>query len=179
MVEAESPPASLPSNARSASSKSGGGALEVEHRDQHLEAFRPARVGRQNRRRKANALGALAAAVARGQRTASGPKPVMISRSGRYPWRTSRWRPSSISFSAWELSKAATSASTACVSSARAPNLGQRINKSSWLAELENVNVGHGVSLLRWRSGGSNNPTIRRLTSSCRHQLSPIAPLNG
>jgi hypothetical protein len=37
-------------------------------------------------------------------------------------------------------------------------NLGQRISKSSWLAELENVSVGHGVSLLRWRSGGSNNP---------------------
>jgi hypothetical protein len=64
-------------------------------------------------------------------------------------------------------------------SRAVAQNLGQRISKSSWLAELENVNVGHGVSLLRWRSGGSNNPTIRRLTSSCRHQLSPIAPLNG
>jgi hypothetical protein len=43
-------------------------------------------------------------------------------------------------------------------SRAVAQNLGQRISKSSWLAELENVSVGHGVSLLRWRSGGSNNP---------------------
>jgi hypothetical protein len=37
-----------------------------------------------------------------------------------------------------------------------AQNLGQRIGKSSWLGELENVSVGHGVP-------------------SCRHQLSPIA----
>src|SRR5215468_2862179 len=57
----------------------------------------------------------------RGQRTATGPMPVMISRSGRCPWRTSRARPSSVSLSACMLSKAATSASTACASSARAP----------------------------------------------------------
>src|SRR5260370_41162480 len=43
-------------------------------------------------------------------------------------------------------------------SRAVAQNLGQRISKSSWLGELENVSVGHGVSLLRWRSGGPNNP---------------------
>src|SRR5260221_14652743 len=36
--------------------------------------------------------------------------------------------------------------------------LGQRICKSSWLGELENVSVGHGVSLLRWRSGGVKHP---------------------
>ena len=29
-----------------------------------------------------------------------------------------------------------------------AQNLGQRIGKSSWLGELENVSVGHGVSLV-------------------------------
>ena len=57
----------------------------------------------------------------RGQRTATGPMPVTIARSGRCPWRTSRCRPSSVSWSAWRLSKAATSASTACESSARAP----------------------------------------------------------
>src|SRR5262245_20365625 len=38
-------------------------ALEVEDRDQHLQARRPARVGRQNCRRKADALGTFAAAV--------------------------------------------------------------------------------------------------------------------
>src|SRR6516165_2169673 len=43
-------------------------------------------------------------------------------------------------------------------SRAVAQNLGQRVRKSSWLAELENVSVGHGVSLLRWRSGGVKHP---------------------
>src|SRR5205807_2838715 len=43
-------------------------------------------------------------------------------------------------------------------SRAVAQNLGQRIAKSSWLRELENISVGHGVSLLRWRSGGVEHP---------------------
>jgi transposase len=37
-------------------------------------------------------------------------------------------------------------------------NFGQRIGKSSWLGELENVIVGHSVSLLRWRSGRLRTP---------------------
>src|SRR6202011_5140179 len=37
-------------------------------------------------------------------------------------------------------------------------HLGQRIGKISWLGELENISVGHGVSLLRWRSGGVEHP---------------------
>src|SRR5262249_12624942 len=43
-------------------------------------------------------------------------------------------------------------------SRAVAQNLGQRVGKSSWLAELKIVSVGHGVSLLRWRSGGVKHP---------------------
>src|SRR5262249_4775041 len=35
-----------------------------------------------------------------------------------------------------------------------AQNLGQRIGKSSWLRELQNISLSHGVSLLCWRSGG-------------------------
>jgi hypothetical protein len=38
----------------------------------------------------------------RGQRTATGPMLVMISRLGRCPWRTNRRRPSSVSLSAWQ-----------------------------------------------------------------------------
>src|SRR5262249_32461738 len=38
------------------------------------------------------------------------------------------------------------------------------------LQEMETVSLGHGVSLLRWRSGGSNTGTIRRLIPSCRHR---------
>ncbi len=43
-------------------------------------------------------------------------------------------------------------------SGAGAQNFGQRVGKSSWLAELENVSIGHGVSLLCWRSGGVEHP---------------------
>jgi hypothetical protein len=39
-----------------------------------------------------------------------------------------------------------------------AQDISQRIDKSSWLAELENISLGHGVSLLRWRSGGVEHP---------------------
>ena len=78
---------------------------------------------------------------------------------GQCPWRTNRWRPSSVSLSAWQLSKLETSASTACARSARAPlRKTQRISKSSWLRELENISLGHGVSLLCWRSGGLEHP---------------------
>src|ERR1700719_378608 len=43
-------------------------------------------------------------------------------------------------------------------SRAVAQNLAQRVGKSSWLGELENISVGHGVSLLQWRSGGVKHP---------------------
>src|SRR6267154_1014738 len=39
-----------------------------------------------------------------------------------------------------------------------AQNFGERIGESPWLSELENVSLGHGVSLLRWRSGGVEHP---------------------
>src|SRR6516162_11536280 len=35
---------------------------------------------------------------------------------------------------------------------------GDALAATHWLGELENVNVGHGVSLLRWRSGGFEHP---------------------
>jgi hypothetical protein len=114
----------------------------------------------------------------RGQRTATGPMPVTISRSGRCPWRTSRWRPSSVRWSAWRLSKAATSASTACESSARAPlrktSVSGSENVPGWESRktLLSVTAYHSFG---GEVGASNTTTIRRLTPSCRHQLSPIA----
>src|SRR3954462_15072021 len=42
-------------------------------------------------------------------------------------------------------------------------HLGERIGERPWLKQLHHVSIGHGVSLLCWRSGGSNTPTIRRL----------------
>src|SRR5712691_8943401 len=60
-------------------------------------------------------------------------------------------------------------------SRAVAQNLGQRVSESPWLGKLENVSVGHGVSLLQWRSGGVEHPHDTPPYPSCRHQLSPIA----
>src|SRR5436190_17727198 len=39
-----------------------------------------------------------------------------------------------------------------------AQNLSERIGESPWLSELDDVSVGHGVSLLWWRSGGFEHP---------------------
>ena len=115
----------------------------------------------------------------RGRRTATGPMPVMISRSGRCPWRTTRWRPSSVSLSAWLPRKAATSASTACASRARAPlrktSVSGSANVPGW-ESWKTLAVGHGVSLLWWRSGGVEHPHDTPPYPLCRHQLSPIAP---
>src|SRR5215467_1165733 len=77
------------------------------------------------------------------------------------PVATSRWRPSSVSLSACRLSQGCNLGLDRLRqqrSRAIAQYLGQRIDKSSWLRELENISLGHGVSLLRWRSGGVEHP---------------------
>jgi hypothetical protein len=133
----------------------------------------------QNRRRKANALGALPTAVAHARAThgdpayaghdlALGQMPV-----AHEPLATVVGQ--LVGMGAEQGCNLGLDGLRQQRSRAVAQHLGQRIRKSSWLGELENVSLGHGVSLLRWRSGGSNTPTIRRLTLSCRHQLSHIA----
>jgi hypothetical protein len=44
-----------------------------------------------------------------------------------------------------------------------------------WLKQLDDVSIGHGVSLLCWRSGGSNTPRYAAFFPSGRHQLLRIA----
>src|SRR3984957_1327429 len=128
----------------------------------------------------------------RGWRTAIGPMPVMISRSGRWPWRTTRCWPVSVLRSVCFARNSATSASTAWVSSARAAaqDLCQGIGKGPWLGELDHVTVGHGVSLLHWRSGGvehhhdtppyhvTPSPTSGHC-SNIEHPVEPPAALSG
>src|SRR5712692_4979655 len=115
----------------------------------------------------------------RGQRTATGPMPVMMSRSDRCPWRTSRARPSSVSLSTCPPRKPATSASTACTNSARAPlrktSVSGSTNVPGWasLKTLVSVTAYHSFS---GEVEALNTPTIRRLTPSCRHQLPRITP---
>ena len=66
----------------------------------------------------------------RGARTATGPMPVMISRSGRWPWRATRRRPSSVRASEWPSRNAATSASTARANRDWAPLRSTSVNGS-------------------------------------------------
>src|SRR6202040_3504238 len=96
----------------------------------------------------------------------------------RCPWRTSRRRPSSVNLSVWVLSQAATSASTACPNSVLAPlrktSVSGSENVPGWVSSKTLVSVTAYHSF-----GGEvealNTPTIRRLTPSCRHQLSALA----
>src|SRR5271154_6723269 len=116
----------------------------------------------------------------RGQRTATGPMPVIISRSGRCPWRTSRRWPSSVSLSAWPPRKPATSASTACANSARAPSRNTSVNGSENIPGWDSLMILSWVTAYHSFSGeveASNTPTIRRLTPSRRHQLPRITRL--
>src|SRR5262249_1433602 len=115
----------------------------------------------------------------RGQRTATGPMPVTISRSGKCPWRTNRARPSAVSLSAWSPRKPATSASTACANSARAPLRKISVNGSlkvpGW-ASLITLSWDTAYHSFGGEVEAFEHPHVRRrLTPSSRHQLSRIA----
>ena len=69
--------------------------------------------------------------IGTGQRTATGPMPVWISRSGKCPWRTIRRRPAESVRCAYASTKPATSASTACPSKRRAPRRKTSVGGSS------------------------------------------------
>src|SRR3954451_17895775 len=84
--------------------------------------------------------------------------PVMISRSGRCPWRTRRRRPASVLRS--EITDLRLNGLCQQSTCPAAQNLGERIREGPWLRKLENVSVDHGVSLLRWRSGGVEHPHV-------------------
>src|SRR4051794_23850434 len=99
-----------------------GDAPEIQDRDQNFEALRATGVGRQDRGREPDAALTGPIAVANPWRMHGNRAKAGQDRApGRCPWRTSRWRPSSVCLSAWPARKAATSASTACASRARAP----------------------------------------------------------
>src|SRR2546423_276648 len=114
----------------------------------------------------------------RGWRIAIGPMPVMISRSGRWPWRTTRCRPVSVFRSACFATNSATSASTAWVSSKRAPlrriSVRESMKASGW-ASLMTLLSDTAYHSFIGEVEALNTTTIRRLIRSCRHQLLAIA----
>src|SRR5215211_4141988 len=56
-----------------------------------------------------------------------------------------------------------------------AQHLGQRVGKRPWLKQLDDVSIGHGVSLLCWRVEARTPPRYAAFIPSGRHQLLPIA----
>src|ERR1700760_3387070 len=109
---------------------------------------------------------------------ATGPIPVMISRSGRWPWRTTRCWPVSVLRSACLARNSATSASTAWVSSARAPlrriSVRESVKAPGW-ANLITLLSDTAYHSFIGEVEALNTTTIRRLTPSRRHQLLAIA----
>src|ERR1700687_5957222 len=65
-------------------------------------------------------------------------------------------------------------------SRAVAQNLGQWVRKRPWLRQLDDIILGHGVSLLQWRSGGVKHPhdtppySRRHGVLLCRARQSPF-----
>ena len=104
--------------------------------------------------------------------------PVMISRSGEWPCRTTRARPSSVSRSAWRTRKAATSASTAWASRVRAPlrrtSVSGSTNDPGWtnLTTLS-LDTAYPPSVEKWLACAP--PRYAAFTPSRRHQLPRIA----
>src|SRR5262245_16992753 len=140
----------------------GGDALEVEDRDQHLEAFRPACVGWQYRRPEADALAAFANAIAHARaahrhRADAGHDLTL----GQMPMAHQPLTAIVGEFVGMRAEQGGNLSLDRLRQQRSGPvaqHLGQRISKSSWLGELENISLGHGVSLLRWRSGGVKHP---------------------
>ena len=140
----------------------GRDALEVEDRNQHLEALRSPRIGRQNRRRKPDAFRAVADTVTHARathrdRTDAGHDLAFGQMSVAHQ---------PLSAVVGELVGMAVEQGCNLGfhrlrkqrSRAVAQNFGQRIGKCPWLGKLENVTIGHGVLLLRWRSGSLRTP---------------------
>src|SRR5438067_8514061 len=114
----------------------------------------------------------------RGARTTIGPMPVTISRSGRWPWRTKRRRPSSVSLSAWFPRNAATSASMAWARRERAPLRSTSVSGSENVPGWESLKT--LLSVTAYRSFGGEveartPPRYAAFTPSRRHQLLAIA----
>ncbi len=158
-----------------------GDALEVEDGDQDFEALRAPRIRRQERGAEPDAVGAQARAVANAWR--ANRNRADAGHDLAFGQVAVAHQPSAAFFGA-RLGVAIKERGNLRLDRPRqqgpgaaAQHLGQRIGKRRWLGKLQNVIVAHGVSLLRWRGGGSITPTIRRLNPSPRHQLLAIALL--
>src|SRR4029077_18474902 len=118
----------------------------------------------------------------RGWRTATGPIPVKIARSGRWPWGTTRCWPVAFFRSACFARNSATSASMAWVSSARAPlrriSVRESVKAPGWPSLITLLSDTAYHSFIG-EVEALNTTMIRRLAPLCRHQLLAIAQPGG
>src|SRR4029079_5463654 len=156
----------------------GGDAFEVQDRDEHLQALRAPGIRRQDRGLEPNARGrsrltVAHAGLADGDQANAGHhltlRQMPVAHEALKPVRGFERGVLSE-----EIGNLGLNGLRQQGAGALAQDIGQRIGKAVWLGELEDVMVRQGVSLLWWRSGGSNTPTIRRFIPSGRLQLLAI-----
>src|SRR5205823_1303826 len=170
-----------------------GDPLEVEDRDQYLEAFRAARVRRQDRGAEGNALLARADPVtnarsAHRDRADAGHNLALGQVTVAHQPLTSivgelvgvaLEKPRHLRCDSLGQKRAGTAAQ----------HLRQRVGNRAWLGELENITVGHGVSLLqeKWRREHPHDtppypflpsPTFANSSTANRLQSRSSSPLH-
>jgi hypothetical protein len=138
--------------------------LQVKDRQQRLDRFRAAHVGRQDRRREPDAVGVgsvrLAIAYTRladGDRTDTGHhlafRQVTVAHDALVTVRSLQ-----IGMLAEKVRNLGLDRLGQQSTRPIAQDFGELIVDVSWLNQLDDVIFGHGISLLRWRSGGVKHP---------------------
>src|SRR6516165_9607973 len=158
----------------------GRDSLQVEDRDQHLKALRSPRVSRQDRWRVSDALAIARCTVAHprlanGDRADAGHDLALWKMAMAYHALMARLG-LEIRMLCEKLSNLRLDSLGQQRSRAAAQDLCQGVGENPWLGELDDVTVGHGVSLLHWRSGGVGHHHDTPPYPSARHQLPAIAP---
>src|SRR5215471_14579566 len=157
----------------------GRDSLQVEDRDQHLKALRSPRISRQDRGRVSDALAIARYTVAHPRlanrdRADAGHDLALGKMAMAYHALMARLG-LEIRMLCEKLSNLRLDRLGQQRTRAAAQDLGQRVGEDPWLGELDDVTVGHGVSLLHWRSGGVEYHHDTPPYPSARHQLPAIA----
>src|SRR5439155_5369377 len=140
----------------------GGDALQVEDRDQHFEALRAPGVGRQNDRAEpdpltTDSLPVAHARLAHGHRADAGHDLALGQMAVTHDALVARLG-LEIGISPQKVSDFHLDRLREQSMRPVAQNLSERIGEGPWLSQLDDVSVGHGVSLLWWRSGAVEHP---------------------
>src|SRR5215470_933412 len=136
----------------------GRDSLQVEDRDQHLKALRSPRISRQDRGRVSDALAIARYTVAHPRlanrdKADAGHDLALWKMAMAYHALMARLG-LEVRILCEKLSNLRLDRLGQQRTRAAAQDLCQGVGEDPWLGELDDVTVGHGVSLLHWRSGG-------------------------